>query len=49
MAVSDEWEWYFEKPDYDEIEKHIFDKNSNLYYPKLFARYLNSDTFSVIT
>jgi len=47
VAVSDEGLWYFEKPDYDEIEKRISDKNSNLYYPKLFTRYLNSDTFSV--
>lgn len=46
-TADDDWEWNFEKPDYEEIEKRISDKHSDMYYPKLFARYLKSDTFSL--
>lgn len=32
------------KPDYDQIKKNISEKNSNLYYPKLLAKFNSSDT-----
>lgn len=33
-----------QRPDYKKIEKDILNKESNLYYPKLFERYILSDT-----
>lgn len=34
----------FKKPDYKGIEKIIKDKSSDYFYPKLFSRFLASDT-----
>ena len=36
--------WYFEKPDYNEIEKNIADKKSSFYYPQLMVRYQLADS-----
>ncbi|WP_127844639.1 DUF4919 domain-containing protein [Psychroflexus aestuariivivens] len=36
--------WDFEKPNYEEIEKNIQNKNSNLFYESLMNRFLQADT-----
>lgn len=36
--------WEFEAPDYDQIEEHIQDESSELYYPQLMDRYLHGDS-----
>lgn len=36
--------FYFEKPDYEAIEKVIKDKRSDFYYPKLMERYRQADS-----
>ncbi len=42
--ISYSQDWEYEKPNYDQIEKNIKKKESNLFYPKLMNRYLASDS-----